>query len=170
MDHDEPGWPLVDDFFGAEAAGRSTPTERRYVRVRGRLTHYLDTAELGAGLGSQQATLLSAEREFHDRGAFWLLFGPDELVSVLPGFLLAPWLPAGLGESRTQISLVSRLLKHLVRHQLLDRSLTGGTYRDAEAAVGKARIDLAARSAAQGPGVGAREIPARFRRQPGPRW
>jgi hypothetical protein len=170
MDLDEPGWPLLDDFFAAEADGRAQATVRRYARVRGRLTQFLDTGDLADWLGSHPAILLSAEREFHEHGAFWQLFGPDELVCVLPGFLLGPWLPEGLGEARTQISLLSRLLSHLSRAQLLDLSVVRGAYGDAEEAVRQARSALEARSAAREPEVGAKGLPTRFRREPGPRW
>ncbi|AXT85418.1 hypothetical protein C6I20_09605 [Aeromicrobium sp. A1-2] len=170
MELDEPGWHLLDDFFIAEAADRAIPTVRRYVRVRGRLTYFLDTAEMGDWLGAQSATLLSAEREFHDRGAFWQLFGPNELMCVIPGFLRPPWLPEGLGESRTQISLMSRLLSHLSRQQLLDLSVFRCAYWDAEAAIKQARVDFARRSAARKPDDWASEMPGRFRQEPGPQW
>ena len=96
MDPSEPGWQLLDDFFAKEASGRAEATVRRYGRVRDRLTQFLDTGEMSPWLGTHPGTLLSAEREFHDNGAFWQLFGPDELVCVLPGFLLEPWLPESL--------------------------------------------------------------------------
>ncbi|MEV7396676.1 hypothetical protein [Aeromicrobium sp. NPDC092404] len=170
MDPDEPGWQLIDDFFAAEASGRAEPTVRRYGRVRDRLTHYLDTAEMSPWLGTAPATLLSAEREFHDRGAFWHLLGPDELVCVLPGFLLEPWLPETLGEARTQISLVSRLLSHVSRQRLLDLAAVQCALWDAEAAVRQARSDLEARSAAREPDDWSQEMPQRFRQEPGPQW
>ncbi|WP_332662683.1 hypothetical protein [Aeromicrobium sp.] len=170
MDIDEPGWPLIDDFFAKEASGRAEATVRRYVRVRDRLTQFLDTADMGRWLGTHPATLLEAEREFHELGAFWQLFGPDELVCVLPGFLLEPWMPESLGEARTQISLVSRLLSHLSRKRLLDFSVIRCAYWESEAAVKQARIDLEARSAARMPDEHAQEMPSRFKQQPGPQW
>lgn len=170
MDLDEPGWQLLDDFFAKEASGRAEPTVRRYVRVRDRLTQFLDTAEMSRWLGTHPATLLSAEREFHELGAFWQLFGPDELVCVLPGFLLEPWLPESLGEARTQISLASRLLSHLSRKRLLDFSVVRCAYGEAEAAVKQARVELEARSAAHEPDEHAQDMPSRFRQQPGPQW
>lgn len=170
MDIDEPGWPLIDDFFAKEAYGHAEATVRRYARVRHRLTQFLDTGDMADWLGPHPATLLSAEREFHECGAFWQLFGPDELVCVLPGFLIEPWLPEGLGEARTQISLVSRLLSHLSRKRLLDFSVVRRACWDAEAAVKQARIDLEARSAARAPDEHAQEMPSRFKQQPGPQW
>jgi hypothetical protein len=170
MDLDEPGWLLLDDFFAAQADGRAQATVRRYARVRGRLTQFLDAGDLADWLGSHPATLLSAEREFHEHGAFWRLFGPDDLVCVLPGFLLGPWLPEGLGEGRTQISLVSRLLSHLSRGGLLDLSVVRGAYWDAQNAVRQARSALEARSAAREPDAWAERLPARFRHEPGPGW
>jgi hypothetical protein len=170
MDPDEPGWQLLDDFFAKEASGRAEATVRRYVRVRYRITQFLDTGDMSRWLGTHPAILLSAEREFHESGAFWQLFGPDELVCVLPGFLLEPWTPESLGEARTQISLVSRLLSHLGRTRLLDFSVVRCAYWEAEAAVKQARVDLEARSATREPDEWAQEMPRRFRQEPGPQW
>lgn len=170
MDPDEPAWPLLDDFFAKEASGRAEATVRRYVRVRDRLTQFLDTADMSRWLGTEPATLLSAEREFHENGAFWQLFGPDELVCVLPGFLLEPWVPGSLGEARTQISLMSRLLSHLSRKRLLDLSVTSCAFWEAETAVKQARIDLEARSVSREADEWAQDMPARFRQEPGPQW
>lgn len=170
MDPDEPGWQLLDDFFAKEARGRAEATVRRYARVRDRLTQFLDTADMSRWLGTDPATLLAAEREFHELGAFWQLFGPDELVCVLPGFLLEPWMPESHGEGRTQISLVSRLLSHLSRKRLLDFSVVRCAYWESEAAVKQARIDLEARSAARDPDEHAQEMPRRFHQEPGPQW
>ena len=170
MDPDEPGWQLLDDFFAKEASGRAEATVRRYARVRDRLTQFLDTGDMSRWLGAHPAILLSAEREFHQDGAFWQLFGPDELVCVLPGVLQEPWLPESLGEARTQISLVSRLLKHMSRMRLLDLALFACAYLEAESAVKQARVDLEARSAAKEPDERAQEMPDRFKQQPGPQW
>lgn len=170
MDPGEPGWPLIDDFFAKEASGRAEATVRRYARVRDRLTQFLDTGDMSRWLGTEPATLLSAEREFHEAGAFWQLLGADELVCVLPGFLLEPWMPESLGEARTQISLVSRLLSHLSRKRLIDFSVVRCAYWEAEVAVKQARVDLVARSAAREPDEWAQEMPSRFRQEPGPQW
>lgn len=170
MAFDDPGWQLLDDFFLGEAMGRAPSTARRYTRVRNRLTHYLDTADLSDWLGTHPATLLAAEREFHEHGAFWQLFGPDELVCCLPGLLLDPWLPDGAGEARTQISLVGRLLTHLSRRKLLDLSIVRCALWDAEAAVVQARCDLPSRSLEQEPDPWATTMPERFERRPGPQW
>lgn len=170
MDTDEPGWQLLDDFFAAQAEGRTGATVRRYARVRGRLTQFLDVGEMAAWLGTHPATLLDAEREFHDRGAFWQLFGPDELVCCLPGFLREPWLPESLGEARTQISLVSRLLRHLSRQRLLDLSVVSCAYWEAEGAVRQARAEVRDRSSRREPDDWASTMPYRFRRDEGPRW
>ncbi|MEJ7634374.1 hypothetical protein [Aeromicrobium sp.] len=170
MDFDEPGWQLIDDFFAKEGTGRAGATVRRYARVRDRLQHFLDTGEMADWLGTHPATLLSAEREFHERGAFWQLFGPDELVCVLPGFVREPWMPDSVGEARTQISLVSRLLSHLSRKRLLDFSVVRCAYWEAEAAVKQARSDLDTKSAARDPDGWAGEMPRRFRQQPGAQW
>lgn len=167
MDADEPGWPIIDDFFRAEIEGRSVVTAHRYLRVRGRLMVFLETGDMALGLGTQTAALLDAERQFHDAGAFWTLFGPAELVCCLPSFVHDTWLPGGLAEARTQVSLVARLLTHLSRQRLIDRRLTSGALHEAEAAVAHARRRLAERPATPSGGA---SMPDRFRQQPGPQW
>lgn len=158
MDIDTPGWPLIDDFFAEQAAGRAAATVRRYARVRSRLYAFLDTADMTLGLGSTPAALLEAERQFHASGAFWVLFGADELACCLPSFLHETWLPVGVGEARTQISLVARLGPRL------GSSCAGYEVRDA---VVRARRQLAERADDE---PGAQRLPERFRRQEGPRW
>ena len=158
MDIDTPGWPLIDDFFAAQAEGRATATVRRYARVRLRLYDFLDTADMTLGLGSTPATVLEAERQFHPSGAFWVLFGADELACCLPSFVHETWLPRGLGEARTQISLVGRLLP------LLGSSCA--RYEAADA-LARARRQLAEREDDE---PAPARLPDRFRRQEGPRW
>lgn len=165
MDIDEPGWPLIDDFFDTLCAGRRPTTARRYQRIRHRLYEFLDTGDLTLGLGSDQATLLEAERQFHDSGAFWSVFGPDELVHCLPSFLHETWLPDGGAQARAQITVVSRLLRSLAGHDL-DWQVTRCAYWEAEAAVAQARRDLARRPAASVDPT----MPSRFLQQPGADW
>lgn len=167
MDADEPGWPLIDDFFRAEVEGRSTATARRYLRVRPRLTDFLETGDMTLGLGTHPAALLEAERQFHDSGAFWTLFGPDELVCCLPSFVHDTWLPAGVAQARTQVSLVGRLLTHLGRQPLIDRQITACALHEAVAAVAHARRQLARREVASS---APERMPDRFRQRPGPQW
>lgn len=168
MHIDEPGWPLIDDFFAHEADGKAAATVRRYARVRARLTHFLDTGDMALGLGTHPATLLEAEREFHDGGAFWTLFGAPELVCCLPSFLHETWLPESTADARAQISLVGRLLTHLSRGGHLAHVDVGCAYWDAEAAVKRARRALADR--AQESDDHATRMPDRLRQQPGPQW
>jgi len=165
MDIDEPGWPLIDDFFAALAEGRTAETTRRYERVRHRLYDFLDTGDMTLGLGTEQASLLEAERQFHDSGAFWSLLGADELVYCLPSFLHATWLPEGDGEARAQITVLARLLKSLARHDL-DWQVTKCAYWEAEAAVTQARRDLKRRATEPDEA----RMPDRFLQQPGPEW
>jgi len=139
MDADEPGWALLDDFFRGEAEDRATATARRYERVRHRLVHYLDTADVADALGTGPAALLEAERQFHEHGAFWILLGPDDLVCCLAGFLEPPWLPAGRAEGQAQVSLVGRLVAHLRRRRLVDEALLGCVLHDTERALARAR-------------------------------
>lgn len=170
MDFDEPGWQLLDDFFIAEGGVRSAATLRRYARVRDRLTHYLDVEDMAPWLGTHPATLLSAEREFHENGAFWQLFGADELVCALPGFLEPSWMPDGVGEARTQVSLVERLLKYLSRHRLVDWGWLGCAGYEADAAVRQARRQLYRRAEERLPDAWASDMPPRFKQLPGPQW
>jgi len=165
MDIDEPGWPLIDDFFASLCEGRRAETARRYARVRHRLMSFLDTGDMTLGLGTTEVALLEAERQFHDSGAFWALFGPDELVCCLPSFLHETWLPEGDGEARAQISVVSRLLKSLAGRDL-DWTVTRCAYWEAEAAVTEARRVVTRRP--NRPEEAA--MPDRFLRQPGPEW
>jgi hypothetical protein len=170
MDIDDPAWLLLDDFFRAEAHGRAEPTARRYLRVRARLLAFLETADMAAWLGTHEAAVLDAERQFHDHGAFWHLFGADALVCCLPGFVEPEWLAPTVGEARTQISLVSRLLDHLARGGHLDLPVVQCALWDAGAAVVAARRRLAERSARSEPDPWATDIPDRLRRRPGPQW
>ncbi len=170
MDIDEPGWALIDDFFRTEAQGKSAATVRRYARVRQRLMTFLDTGDMSLGLGTYPATLLEAERQFHQTGAFWSLFGPGELVCCLPSFLHETWLPEGIGETRTHISLVGRMVASLSRHADFDWKATSCAWYEAEAAVRQARRDLARRSSAPAASSEQVRMPPRFHQLPGPQW
>lgn len=167
MDIDEPSWPLIDDFFRAEAVGKSAATIRRYARVRGRLLAFLDTGDMALGLGTHDLALLEAERQFHQTGAFWSVLGLDELVCCLPIFLRETWLPDGAAEARTQISLVGRLLAVLSRHPDFDWRGAACAWYEAEAAVRRAREEVSQRLDEP---PAPQSTPARFHQQPGPQW
>lgn len=169
MDIDEPGWPLIDDFFLDLAEGRTAETVRRYARVRLRLYEFLETGDMSLGLGTSPATLLDAERQFHTSGAFWSLFGAPELVCCLPSFLHPTWWPDGVSQTRLQIRLTGRLLTHLERSGSLDGVDVGCAFWEAEASVKEARHELERRSAATVDDVDP-SMPARFLQQPGPEW
>lgn len=160
MDLDEPSWPLIDDFFAELARRRSAVTVRRYVRIHHRLVGFLDTADMTLGLGDDRAKLLEAEREFHDSGAFWILYGSAELVECLPSFLHESWLPRGVTEARMQVSVTSRLLDHLMRQGLIDgfvsREVLAGVCR----AIDQARRDVETGAAEQS--AGPQTMPRRF--------
>ena len=166
MELDEPGWPLIDDFVHQLSEGRKPETTRRYERVRQRLTHFLDTAEMAFDLGTAEMTLLEAEREFHEHGAFWLLYGPTELVACLPGFISEPWLAESAGEARVQISVVSRLVAALHKSGLI----TAVSHADAVRAVAYARKQLDRRSALQSRDSGEIKIPRRLLGKPTAEW
>jgi hypothetical protein len=168
MDIDEPGWPLIDDFFAALASGRKAETCRRYARVRLRLYDFLDVDDMGLWLTPDEVTLLAAEREFVRDGALWTLYGVEGLLRCLPGFVAEPALPSTATEARMQLSVVNRLLLHLRRVRQVDRSMVGA-YREAMQAIGRGRIDLERRLDGSPP-VPRTEIAARFRQPPGPQW
>ena len=113
MDADEPGWPIIDDFFRDLAVGRSAATTRRYLRVRGRFYAFLDTVDLSPALGAEAV--------------------PDEIARCLASFVSEPWLPDGLTEARVHLSVVSRLAARLG---------TASARRQTEAAVVEARERL----------------------------
>lgn len=168
MDADDPGWPLIDDVFRRLAEGRSPTTVRRHARVRGRLYAFLDTGDMALGLGTAAADLLDAERRLHHSGAFWSLYGPVELVRCLPSFVHETWLPPGLAEASAQVSLVSRLLRHLDRPADVDGGDMSGAMAEAEHAVAHARRALLSRATTT-PTEPPR-MPDRFRQHPGPTW
>jgi hypothetical protein len=141
MDIDEPGWPLIDDFFEGLAQGRKAETVRRYVRVRHRFYDYLDLDDMTQWLRPADATLLAAEREFCREGAFWTVLGTEALLQCLPGFVAVDVLPSGTAEARMQVSVVGRLLKHLRHLRLVDRTMTR-PYNVATRAVGRANLVL----------------------------
>jgi hypothetical protein len=168
MDIDEPGWPLIDDFFIDLAQGRKAETCRRYARVRLRLYDFVDVDDMEQWLTPDDATLLAAEREFVRDGALWTLFGVDGLLRCLPGFVAESALPSSAAEARMQLSVVNRLLLHLRRMRHVDRSM-GEAYREAMKAIGRGRIDLERRLDGSPP-VPWTEIAARFRQPPGAQW
>lgn len=166
MHIDEPAWPLIDNFFYQLAQGRSDVTVRRYARVRHRLVSFLDTADMTLGLGDNRSLLLEAERQFHDSGAFWTLYGPDELIECLPSFVHETWLPRGVGEARLQISVVRRLLLMLLRQDLRCGPGTSRAVAQAHDAIDQARLAIDNRSAHPA----GTQMPARFWQQPGQKW
>ncbi|MCW2750634.1 MAG: hypothetical protein JWR83_1744 [Aeromicrobium sp.] len=166
MEFDEPGWQLIDDFVQQLAAGRKPETVRRYARVRDQLTHFLDTAEMSFDLGVGPATLLEAEREFHEHGAFWLIYGPEELVACLPGFISQPWLPDSAAGARVQISVIVRLVDSLGRAG----TVSPAAIADVKRAITYERHQLERRSAVSEPDERATHIPQRLLRKPAAEW
>jgi len=166
MEFDEPGWQLIDDFVLQLAVGRNPETVRRYGRVRDRLTYFLDTADMSFDLGVGPATLLDAEREFHEHGAFWLIYGPGELVECLPGFISRPWLPDSAAAARVQISVVARLAESLRDESTVSPTSIAGM----KLAVTYARHQVERRSASADPDPRATDIPQRLLRKPATEW
>lgn len=110
MYFEEPGWPLIDDFFLHLAEGRKDQTVRRYARVRLRLYDFLDVDDMIQWLGPDDATLLAAEREFVRDGAVWSTFGLDGVLRCLPGFLAESQLPTSKAEAHMQVSVIGRFV------------------------------------------------------------
>lgn len=129
----------LERFIAEESVGRTSATARRYQRVLVRLLQMLDTLDVASYLGTGPAGLLEVERDFGREGAFFRLFGYDELVCCLPALLEPPWLPQAAGERRTQISIVDRLLRRLRQDHVLDMAVVACAVWEAHAAVRRAR-------------------------------
>lgn len=137
--------PDLSEFLVQMCTGRRPQTSARYIRVLGHLGRFAAEVELDVvarPLGTDCATLLGCEREFGRGGAFWRIFGYDELVCCLPGFIEGEWLLPQRADARTQVSLTARLLPWLRRRGIIDMSLCACAYWDAEYAVKKARARL----------------------------
>lgn len=169
MDFDEPGWPLIDDFFSALGEGRTVSAVRRYTRVRLRLYDFLDVDDMVAWLGPDDATLLAAEREFLPDGAVWNLFGLDGVLRCLPGFVCEARLPGSAAEARMQVSVIKRLFADLRKRHLVPPD-SRRSFLAARRAVLQASVDLEQRLS--GTLVDPRDhvLGKRFRQEPGPRW
>lgn len=113
MDLDEPGWPLIDDFFTKLADGRRPETVRRYVRVRHRLYDFLETDDMSEWLEPDEVILLAAEREFGREDALRAVVGVEGLLRCLPGLVTDEVLPPTTAEARMQTSVVNRLITHV---------------------------------------------------------
>lgn len=169
MDLDEPGWPLIDDFFLGLAEGRRPETARRYARVRHRLYDFLDTDDMRQWLDPDEATLLAAEREFAREGAVRAVVDLEGLLRCLPGFVGEEPLPTGDAEARMQISVVGRLVVHV-----RDDHLAPGEHQQSVAvatrAVRRARLAVDTRHDDPALQVTLDQINDRFKQQPGPQW
>lgn len=129
-------------FIAVEAIEVTASTAERYRRVLAHLLHYLDVVDVDDMLGLGPAILLKSERQFSRENAFFRIFGFDELVCCLPGFIEPAWLLPRHRDARTQVSLVGRLLKRLHRDRLIDMGVVACAYLEAEGAVAEARRKL----------------------------
>lgn len=129
-------------YFAAEAVGKTPATCKRYERVLAHLLRYFDTVDVEQHLGTGPAALLAGERQFVDANAFFRVFGFDELVACLPGFVAADWMLPKRGDSRSQLRLTNQLLARLRRDRLIDMGVVGCAYLESEAAVARARRRL----------------------------
>ncbi|AWB92659.1 hypothetical protein [Aeromicrobium chenweiae] len=178
MDFEEPGWPLIDNFFVRLAEGRKAETVRRYARVRLRLYDFLDVDDMIEWLGPDDATLLAAEREFLRDGAVWTVFGLGGVLRCLPGFLTEAQLPTSGAEARMQVSVVSRFVTDLRNRHLVPREDVHALLVARRAAMrARDRLQLEQKLRAAGPDSGLHRAIAeidrvheRFRQQPGPQW
>ncbi len=130
---------VLDRFFAIEAARVTPRTAQRYRLVQDRLGDYLAHVDVADHLGTGEAALLDLERLFGRDTAFARLFGIDELVCCLPGFLSPRWLASAAGERRAQIALTGRLLGYLRRRGLIDFSRVACAFYEAQGAVYAAR-------------------------------
>lgn len=136
------------EFLAQMSVGRRPQTSARYDRVISHLARFaaeVDLDVVGRHLGTACASLLGSEREFGPEGSFWRVFGYDELVCCLPAFVQDEWLLGQPAEARTQVSLTGRLLPWMRRRGLIDMSLCGCPYWEAEYAVQQARASLSER-------------------------
>lgn len=131
-------------FVAEEAFDVTRSTADRYERVLEHLLTFLDEVDVAPHLGTGPATLLASERQFGERGAFFRVFGFDELVVCLAGFVENDWLLPARVDARTQISLTGRLLTRLRRDGLLDMFSVACAFLDTEAAVALARRTVSA--------------------------
>ncbi len=129
-------------FIAIESMDVTRPTAERYQRVLEHLLHYLDVVDVAEMLGQGPEILLTSERQFSRENAFFRIFGFDELVCCLPGFIEVGWLLPHPGDARSQVSLVGRLLKRLHRDRLIDMGVIACAYLEAEGAVADARHRL----------------------------
>lgn len=146
---------VLEAFVLEESQGRAPATVRRYQRVLAHLLLFLDRADVAAALGTHAAALLEAERDFGREGAFFRLFGFEELVACLPDFLGPGWLAVSPAERRTQVSLVERLLGALCRRGLVDLQVARCAVHEARDAVRAARRGPSAPRSSRPPGTGA---------------
>lgn len=179
MHFEEPGWPLIDDFFLRLAEGRKAETVRRYARVRLRLYDFLDVDDMAEWLGADDATLLAAEREFVRDGAVWALFGIDGVLRCLPGFLTEAQMPTSAAEARMQVSVIGRFVIDLRKRHLVPRAHWQSLLLARRAVMRtRTRMDDERRLATLGPPSGSLKealdqidrVHGRFRQEPGPQW
>lgn len=129
-------------FVAAEALDVGPRTAERYQRVLDHLLRYLHSINVAPVLGEGPAAILVKERQFGRESAFFRVFGFDELIVCIPGFLEPPWLMSVGADARSQVSLMARLMNRLRRDGLIDMSIVACAYWDAESAVEQARRSL----------------------------
>ncbi|MBP3035066.1 hypothetical protein J2M53_02195 [Arthrobacter sp. zg-ZUI100] len=134
----QPIQAILDSFFIMSSVGKQSATAARYGRVEARLRQYLET-EGWRYLAQDDRDLLGLECAFNPHNAFARLFGAEDLLYTLGGFLEPDWLLPGLQDRRTQISLIPRLVQWLCNCHLLDPRRDRIAIHSTRAAAARAR-------------------------------
>lgn len=137
---------VLEAFLRYVGTGRAEATQTRYRRVIDHLHQYLDSADVAFWLGTEPAELIACEREFEADHAMARIFGMDELLCVLPGFLAPLWLMGRPADARTQVSLIDRMVHTDLVRGLAQEGHLGCVIHDCVRAVRDARAELALRS------------------------
>ncbi|WP_150307335.1 hypothetical protein [Planctomonas psychrotolerans] len=132
---------LFDAFFADAAEGQSPAAERRTLRVRSSLEHYLD-AEGAAILTTDQLALLHTERQFAPHGAFVRTMFADDLLFALPGYLDPRFRSPDAAEARSEVVVVGKLVQWMWTKRLFDGYDVSCILRTLESALAEARRSL----------------------------
>ena len=131
---------ILESFFVGSCDDKLPATAQRYTRVRTQLQLFLE-ADGWEFLTPDAAALLELERAFTPRNGFGRLFGAEDLLYALHGFLGPRWLLPGVQDRRTQVSLTRRLVQWLCSASLVDRAWHADAVRGVLAAAESARRD-----------------------------
>ena len=140
--------PLFDVFFRDQVDGQSPAAASRTRAVRADIEAYLDE-HADDTLTTGSLALLNAERQFAPRGAYVRTMHADDLLFALPGYLAPKHRMRTPAAARSQVVLVGRLAQWLwTEGHLPHQGLECGIH-ELEAALSRARRELAATGRAQ---------------------